>query len=115
MRGVPQVILSDCVIPLMTKGAEFKAEPISLHADGHWDFLAKFPSLSRSYSYSPSGLMAGAQKEENEDCRKINDGGIVTLLMVSSLSWLPFYIGGTAGRILGGMIHHVTAVFLQRV
>ena len=52
----------------------------------HWDFLAKFPSLSRAYSYTPSGLMSGSggQKEDNEDCRKINDGGIVTLLMVGS-------------------------------
>jgi len=51
--------------------------------DSHWDFLTRFPSLSKAYSsYAPSGGESGSHDDvDKDDCRKVDDGGIVTLLI----------------------------------
>ena len=55
----------------------------------HWSFLTKFPSLSKAYSYNPSG------SEETEDCRKVDDGSIVSLLIAGTVSGeISLYVNG---------------------
>lgn len=51
-----------------------------------WQFLTSFPSLSKSYNVS----------NETEDCQKLDDGNIVTMLTVGTstgnfLSFKIFY------------------------
>lgn len=48
----------------------FDIERISSVSQDGWDFLTNFPSLSKAYSSS----------EDKEECQKLHDGGIVTLL-----------------------------------
>ena len=42
---------------------------LTINKEG-WDFLTNFPSLSKAYSGS----------EEKEECQKLHDGGMVTLM-----------------------------------
>ncbi|XP_040568405.1 anaphase-promoting complex subunit 4 [Lepeophtheirus salmonis] len=43
--------------------------------DSPWTFLNKFPDLTKAYSYNPS------IQEETENCKKLDSGGIETLLI----------------------------------
>jgi len=56
--------------------------------EGEWDFLAKLPSLSKTYSY------VGTGQEELEDCRKLDSSEMSVLLAGTENGTLYVFING---------------------
>jgi len=89
---------------------------VGLADEKEWDFLAKLPSLSKTYSYVGAG-----QQEELEDCRKLEssemsvllagtENGTVYVLINGYLLCMKISIGELLGGVtnLGGWIESLT-------
>ena len=58
-------------------------------SDDLWSFLTKLPSLSKAYSYNPSGV------EDTEDCQKLYYGESLSLLVAGTKEgYISFYMNG---------------------
>ena len=61
-------------------------------SDDVWSFLTKLPSLSKAYSYNPSGL------EDTEDCQRLYHGESMSLLIAGTK-------GGHISLYMNGFLH----------